>query len=55
MEIVATIKNGVKKGVVNLGFSPDGKYLSASCMDDDHKVVVFNVTDIANPVVHFIE
>jgi WD40 repeat protein len=37
-----TIRKGVLSGVDTLGFSPDGKYLAASCMDPWHTIVIFD-------------
>jgi microtubule-associated protein-like 6 len=36
------ISSGVEKNVDNLEYSPSGKYLMASCMDDDHKMFIFD-------------
>lgn len=44
-EEIITIKNGLSKGVDNLKFSESGQYLAASCMDDDHKVLIFDCND----------
>lgn len=41
MECVARIQGVLKKGVMQVAFSNDGKYLAASAMDDEHCVAVY--------------
>jgi len=43
MEEVATFKGKLIKGVSSLCFSPSGKYLIASCIDDNHHIGIFDV------------
>lgn len=53
LEKVTEITTGVKKGVCNLSFSPDGSKLVATCMDDNHKVVCFNISPEGGASVKF--
>jgi microtubule-associated protein-like 6 len=39
---ICTVTSGIAKGVDNLCYSDSGKYLYASCMDDDHKVFIYD-------------
>jgi len=39
---VIDIHNSVKKGVDSIGFSPDGKYIACTGMDDNHTCYVFD-------------
>jgi len=41
MECVARITGPLTKGIKTLAFSPCGKYVAASAMDDDHMVAVW--------------
>jgi echinoderm microtubule-associated protein-like 6 len=41
MEQVARIQGTLLKGIKNLCFSKDGKYLAASAFDDDHSIAVY--------------
>lgn len=43
-DTVLTIRKGVLSGVDTLGFSPDGKYLAATCMDPWHTLVIFDAS-----------
>lgn len=36
------ISAGIEKSVDNLSYSPTGKYLMATCMDDDHKISIYD-------------
>ena len=47
---ITTIKNGIIKGVDNLKYSDSGRLLAATCMDDDHRVVIFDVNNGYNMV-----
>lgn len=47
---VKTINGGIFKGIDNLNFSPDGRYLACTQMDDDHKITVFDCSDGYKPV-----
>ncbi len=38
-------KQGLLRGVDNLAFSPSGKYLLATCVDDNHKLAVFETVE----------
>lgn len=42
MQREARISSGVEKNVDNLEYSQSGKYLMASCMDDDHKIFIYD-------------
>ena len=44
MECVARIQGTLLKGVMQVCFSNDGKYLAASAMDDDHTIAVYDIT-----------
>ena len=41
MECVARIQGPLLKGIKNVAFSPDGKLLAASAMDDDHTIAIY--------------
>ena len=49
-QVLTQIKNGIIKGVDNLKYSDSGRLLAATCMDDDHRVVVFDVENNYNMV-----
>lgn len=42
---IKEVKQGFAKGIDNLQYSASGKYLMASCMNDDHNVYVFDASD----------
>jgi WD40 repeat protein len=42
MECVARIQGTLLKGIKNVAFSPDGKLLAASAMDDDHTIAIYD-------------
>ena len=42
MDCVARIQGTLLKGIKNLCFSNDGKYLAASAFDDEHCIAVYN-------------
>jgi WD40 repeat protein len=42
-EKILEIRKGVIKGVDALGFSPNGLFLAATCMDKDHMVFIFDL------------
>jgi WD40 repeat protein len=39
---ICTVTSGIAKGVDNLCYSSSGKYLLAGCMDDDHKIFIYD-------------
>jgi microtubule-associated protein-like 6 len=41
MEATARFVAPLKKGIAHLAFSPSGKFLAASAMDEDHNVAIF--------------
>lgn len=43
MQEMSLLKGGAIKGVCSLAFSPSGKYLVGTCIDDNHHVVLYNV------------
>ena len=45
VEQLSYAKQGLLKGVDNLAFSPSGKLLLATCVDDSHKVAVFETVE----------
>lgn len=42
MECVARISGTLRKGIKNLAFSPDGRYLAASAFDDEHCIAIYS-------------
>lgn len=42
---ICNVTSGIAKGVDNLCFSDTGKYLLAGCMDDDHKIFIYDTTN----------
>lgn len=44
MQLIRSLKGGVIKGLECLSFSPDGSKLAGVCIDDNHMVVVFEVS-----------
>lgn len=42
MECVARIQGVLLKGIKNLAFSPNGKYLAGSAFDDDHTIAIYD-------------
>jgi WD40 repeat protein/Ca2+-binding EF-hand superfamily protein len=43
MSKIGQLEGGIIKGVASLAFSPNGEYLVATCIDDNHHVALFNV------------
>jgi echinoderm microtubule-associated protein-like 5 len=41
------------KGVKHVAFSPNGKYLAASDMSDDHNIAIFDVSKELKPGQHW--
>jgi WD40 repeat protein len=37
------LKGALEKGIVNICFSPDGKRLAASSLDEEHNIVVYDI------------
>lgn len=48
MEPLGVAKQGLMDGIDHLAFSPDGKYLAATCMDKKRKVCFFRTDDYKN-------
>ena len=46
---VATVEKGLEIGVSNLDITPDGRFLAASCMDDQATFVVYDLSDLKQP------
>lgn len=42
MECVARISGTLLKGIKNIAFSNDGRFIAASAYDDDHCIAVYN-------------
>jgi WD40 repeat protein len=42
MDCILRIHGPLLKGIKNLAFSPDGKFLAASAMDDDHTIAIYD-------------
>ena len=41
MQLITSFNSPLKKGIAHLAFSPSGRYLAASAMDDEHNVAVY--------------
>lgn len=42
LETIVTFNKPLTKGVSQLAFSPSGKYLAASAMEDSHSIAIFS-------------
>lgn len=42
MECLARIQGTLKKGIMHVAFSHDGKYVAASAMDEEHHIAIYD-------------
>lgn len=49
MESLSMIVGDLEKGIAHVAFSPNGRYLIATAMNDTHDIAIYDVSDMQSP------